>query len=79
MDLAISVVLTSVELSFSKANLGVGKGVGSLHLSRFVGLLLLHYFLLKFYRVYLYPRFFSPLRSLPGPQVHYSPVLTTTP
>ncbi|KAI1113714.1 cytochrome P450 3A5 [Nemania sp. NC0429] len=68
MDLAISLVLTTLELNLPKVNLGVGTSRGSLHLSKFLGLLLLQYSLLKFYRVYLYPRFVSPLRSLPGPQ-----------
>lgn len=27
------------------------------------------YFVLKFYRIFLYPNFFSPLRHLPGPKV----------
>ncbi|KAI0118546.1 cytochrome P450 [Hypoxylon sp. NC0597] len=35
----------------------------------FVGLLV-QYVLLKFYRVVLYPNFFSPLRHLPGPKDH---------
>lgn len=30
---------------------------------------LAQYFVLKFYRIFLYPKFFSPLRHLPGPGV----------
>lgn len=31
-------------------------------------LLLTHYSLLKFYRVFIYPFYFSPLRNVPGPK-----------
>ncbi|KAI8952274.1 cytochrome P450 3A5 [Xylaria longipes] len=65
MDVAICVVLASIELYLANLSSKVGE---SLHLTTFISLLSLHYFLFKFYRIYLYPRFFSPLRHLPGPQ-----------
>ncbi|KAI0536583.1 cytochrome P450 3A5 [Xylaria digitata] len=65
MDLEICVVLTVVEFYLSIVSFGTE---GSVHFGQFIGLLLLHYFLFKFHRVYIYPRFFSPLRRLPGPQ-----------
>ncbi|KAI1753563.1 cytochrome P450 3A5 [Xylaria castorea] len=65
MDIAICVVLASVESYLSRRG---SKGEGILHLATFIGSLFLHYFIFKFYRIYLYPRFFSPLRHLPGPQ-----------
>ncbi|KAI0459940.1 cytochrome P450 3A5 [Xylaria acuta] len=65
MDIAICLVLASVELYLSNLS---SKAEGSLHLPALVGLIVLHYFLFKFYRIYLYPSFFSPLRHLPGPQ-----------
>ncbi|KAI1370882.1 cytochrome P450 [Hypoxylon crocopeplum] len=36
----------------------------------FFAVFVLQYTLLKFYRIILYPRFFSPLRHLPGPKNH---------
>ncbi|KAI1178408.1 cytochrome P450 3A5 [Nemania sp. FL0916] len=65
MDLAISVMLSIVGSNLPISSL---KAEGSLHPGTFVGLLLVHYLLFKLYRVYFYPRFFSPLRHLPGPQ-----------
>ncbi|KAI1425843.1 cytochrome P450 3A5 [Xylaria sp. FL1777] len=65
MDLAVCAALTAVELHLSMTTL---RAEGSIHFGRFIGVLLLQYFLFKFSRVYLYPRFFSPLRHLPGPQ-----------
>ncbi|KAI1149903.1 cytochrome P450 3A5 [Nemania diffusa] len=65
MDLAVSIVLATVELSLSSVSL---RTEGSLRPSRLIALFFLHYSLLKFYRIYLYPRIFSPLRHLPGPQ-----------
>ncbi|KAI1305726.1 cytochrome P450 3A5 [Xylaria venustula] len=53
MDLAVCAVLTAVEVYLP---MSVRR------------LLLLQYIILKVYSVYLYPRFFSPLRHLPGPQ-----------
>ncbi|KAI0106439.1 cytochrome P450 3A5 [Nemania sp. FL0031] len=64
MDLAASAVLTVVELSLSLVSLKVE---GSLRPGRLIAFFLLHYSVLKFYRIYLYPRFFSPLKHLPGP------------
>ncbi|KAI0414155.1 cytochrome P450 3A5 [Xylaria grammica] len=67
MDWAICAVLTVVELCLPT----VGSQVeGSIYLSQVIGLFLSQYFVFKIYRVYLYPRFFSPLRHLPGPQNH---------
>ncbi|KAI0977067.1 cytochrome P450 3A5 [Xylaria arbuscula] len=65
MDLVVCAVLTAVEVYLPVVNLGVD---GSIHLNQFAGFFLLQYLILKLYRVYLYPRFFSPLRHLPGPQ-----------
>ncbi|KAI0910689.1 cytochrome P450 3A5 [Ustulina deusta] len=65
MDLVFCAVLTAVELYLSIVSV---KTEGRISFGRPIGLFLLHYFLFKFYRVYLYPRFFSPLRHLPGPQ-----------
>jgi len=52
------------------------RGFGPLHSTALVGvakpfatLFLVQYLLLKVYRLVLYPRFFSPLRRLPGPKV----------
>ncbi len=74
MDLVICAVLTAVELHLSIVSV---KTEGRISFGRPIGLFLLHYFLFKFYRVYLYPRFFSPLRHLPGPQVYYLLIPTT--
>ncbi|KAI0401322.1 cytochrome P450 3A5 [Xylaria palmicola] len=65
MDLAICVVLTALELSLQKASSRTEEGISIL---TYIGLFLLNYLAFKFYRVYFYPRFFSPLRRLPGPQ-----------
>ncbi|GAP83952.2 putative cytochrome P450 3A5 [Rosellinia necatrix] len=65
MDFAICVALTAVELGLSLLSPSIGT---DFHPGNFVGLLFLQYFLFKFYSVYLYPRYFSPLRHLPGPQ-----------
>lgn len=35
---------------------------------------LVHYLLVKSYRIWLYPRYFSPLRHVPGPQVSCPPL-----
>lgn len=34
-----------------------------------VAVFLVQYLAVKFYRIFLYPYFFSPLRHLPGPKV----------
>ncbi|KAI0183385.1 cytochrome P450 3A5 [Xylaria flabelliformis] len=66
MDIAICVVLVSVESYLT--NIG-SKGEGSPRpLTTFISSFLLHYVLFKSYRLYLYPRFFSPLRHVPGPR-----------
>ncbi|KAI0865106.1 cytochrome P450 3A5 [Xylaria cubensis] len=66
MDIAICVVLVSVESYLS--NIG-SRGEGSPRpLTTFISPFLLHYVLFKSYRLYLYPRFFSPLRHVPGPR-----------
>ncbi|KAI0427325.1 cytochrome P450 3A5 [Xylaria sp. FL1042] len=65
MDVAACAVLTAIELHLRLVNFRTD---GSIHLSRSIGVFILHYFLVKLYRVYLYPRFFSPLRHLPGPE-----------
>ncbi|KAI1659915.1 cytochrome P450 [Daldinia decipiens] len=39
-------------------------------LKRFVAVFFIQYAVLKFYRIVLYPNFFSPLRHLPGPKDH---------
>ncbi|KAI1352145.1 cytochrome P450 3A5 [Xylaria sp. FL0043] len=65
MDLAICAVLTVVELYLPLVNLRAERDI---HLTRSISLFLLNYSLFKLYRVYLYPRFFSPLRHLPGPK-----------
>lgn len=38
-------------------------------LKSLLGLLLLHYAVIKCYRMFIYPYWFSPLRHLPGPKV----------
>lgn len=40
------------------------------------GLLLVQYALVKYYRIFLYPFYFSPLRHLPGPKVCNTGVLS---
>ncbi|KAI3321886.1 cytochrome P450 3A5 [Xylariaceae sp. AK1471] len=65
MDLVICAALTVAELNLPILSL---RGEGSSLVAKFISLLLLHYFLFKLFHVYLYPRFFSPLRHLPGPQ-----------
>ncbi|KAI0525491.1 cytochrome P450 3A5 [Xylaria bambusicola] len=65
MDLAVCAALTAAEFHLSLVNPRTEK---TLYFSRITGLFLFSYSLVKFYRIYLYPRFFSPLRHLPGPQ-----------
>ncbi|KAI8633237.1 cytochrome P450 3A5 [Xylariaceae sp. FL1651] len=67
MDLAACAVLAIVELNLPILCLG---GEGSSLLTRFIGLFALQYVLLKVFRIYSYPRLFSPLRHIPGPQVN---------
>jgi hypothetical protein len=40
-------------------------------LSQFLLFFVLQYTILKFYRIVVYPRFFSPLRNIPGPKDGY--------
>ncbi|TRX95459.1 hypothetical protein FHL15_003790 [Xylaria flabelliformis] len=65
MDIAICVVLVSVESYLS--NVGSKGEESPRHITTFISSFLLHYVIFKSYRLYLYPRFFSPLRHVPGP------------
>lgn len=73
MDVLVCLSLTAVEL--------VAADVFKVHalsprLSPSYGLsiavFLAQYLVLKLYRIFLYPNFFSPLRHLPGPKVRLS-------
>ncbi|OTB05189.1 hypothetical protein M426DRAFT_260961 [Hypoxylon sp. CI-4A] len=67
MDLLACVGLTILE----SVALIPGRELGYLYaVKRFLVVLLLQYASLKLYRIIVYPRFFSPLRHLPGPKDH---------
>ncbi|KAI0179894.1 cytochrome P450 [Hypoxylon sp. FL1284] len=71
MDLKICLCLASVQavvisaLSSSHETLSY---LASNHVLLFLGLLGLQWGLLKIYRIFVYPAFFSPLRHIPGPK-----------
>jgi len=65
MDILTCATLSALE-GYSLAHFG------PLHLSArlFLYLFIAHYFVFKFYRIYVYPRYVSPMRHLPGPKVN---------
>lgn len=66
MDVFICCGLTVLEL----VALRPSRELDSLWIfKKFVAVFLIQYAVLKFYRIVLYPNFFSPLRHLPGPKV----------
>lgn len=73
MDLAICATLTVIESYLPLGNLRAEKAS---NFNRIIILFLVHYCLLKFYRIYIYPRYFSPLRHLPGPRVRHLSIST---
>lgn len=70
MDLLICAGLTAVELSVVDKFLPGGLRQNS-HLVLLTALfnILAQYLTLKFYRIFLYHRYVSPLRHVPGPTV----------
>ncbi|KAI2781760.1 cytochrome P450 [Daldinia loculata] len=66
MDALICCGLTVLEL----VALRPSKELDSLWIFKFVAVFFIQYTVLKFYRIVLYPNFFSPLRHLPGPKDH---------
>lgn len=69
MDLLICAGLTAVELSVDRIWPGGLRqnSLPVLHTALFT--FLAQYLTLKFYRIFLYHRYFSPLRHVPGPTV----------
>lgn len=70
MDLLICAGLTAIELIIANRFWAEGSRQSSLpglHTALFT--FLAQYLTLKFYRIFLYHRYFSPLRHVPGPTV----------
>ncbi|KAJ3556516.1 hypothetical protein NPX13_g10117 [Xylaria arbuscula] len=65
MDLAVCATLSVIEAHLALRSLRAENIPG---FGQIAALFLLNYALIKLYRVYLYPRYFSSLRHLPGPQ-----------
>ncbi|KAI5867200.1 cytochrome P450 [Durotheca rogersii] len=67
MDILACASLSLLELAVLQP---AGEFNGLAAFRRFLVVLVAQYAVLKFYRVVLYPNFFSPLRHLPGPKDH---------
>lgn len=67
MDIATVTITTALEIFFIR-NWRV-PATEKLSTQHVVILFLVQYFLLKYYRMFLYPTYFSPLRHFPGPGV----------
>ena len=66
MDLLSCAGLALCETAFLPQYPSAGRGVALLR--AFSALFLLHYVVLKLYRIVVYPALVSPLRHLPGPK-----------
>lgn len=66
MDLLTCAILSGVE-AYTLLHYGL---IAQVTLKTCVAQFVLQYLLLKFYRCYVYPRYLSPLRGIPGPMVN---------
>jgi len=85
MDLRLCAIASVIE---TIALTGLRQSIQQLRQSRndlvlgTLGLFLLQYVVLKFYRTIIYPHFVSPMRHMPGPKVGTPaclPLITLTP
>lgn len=65
MDILSCAALVLTEIAFLPA---LSAGRCFVLFRTFSALFLVHYVVLKIYRIVIYPKFFSPLRHLPGPK-----------
>lgn len=68
MDLGICAALAVSEYAVASATYTIDSDRLQPRATMFA-LLIFHYLAVKYYRVFLYHRYFSPLRHLPGPDV----------